>query len=68
MMISIEVKNASDVIRNQKGWFVSKALSFAGVSELAVERLIADQLLKVLKEQGVEAEIKVYRHSPDRKV
>ena len=65
-MISIEVKNASEVIKNRKGWFVSRAMDVVGLSELAVEKMIADQLRAVLAEQGVDVEIKVFRKSAER--
>jgi len=64
-MISIEVKNASEVIKNRKGWFVYKAMDVVGLSELAVEKMIADQLKAVLSEQGVDVEVKVFRKSSD---
>ena len=64
-MISIEVKNAPELIRNKKGWFISRALSMVGLSELAVEKLIAEELKTVLRDQGVEVEIKVFRQSVD---
>ncbi|MDH5219129.1 MAG: hypothetical protein OEX19_15605 [Gammaproteobacteria bacterium] len=64
-MISIEVKNASEVIKNRKGWFVSRAMDVVGLSELAVEKMIADQLKTVLHEQGINVDVKVFHKSAD---
>lgn len=58
-MIGIEIKNASEIIRQRKGLFLSKAFDLVGASDALVEKIIADKIAEILREQGVEAEVKL---------
>ena len=56
-MITIDIKNAAEVIKLNKNWFISKAFSFVGAADVTVELMIINEIKKAFEQYGVKAEV-----------
>jgi hypothetical protein len=63
-MITIKIKNSEELIERNKGWMVSRAISFIGKNIELVDQVVVDEIKKVFAEKGIEAEIAVTKENP----
>ena len=60
-MITIEIRNADELIERHKGRWMAKLIGFTGKADELVERMMVKELETALREQGVEAEITIVK-------
>lgn len=58
-MIKIEIKNSAELIERNKGWLISRAISFVGKSDEIVDSVVVEEIKKVFAEKGIEADITI---------
>lgn len=56
-MIKIKIENSAELIEKNKGWLVSRAISFVGKSDEIVDTVVVEEIKKVFAEKGIKAEI-----------
>jgi len=54
-MITIKLKNVSDIVEKQKGWFVANVVGSVVDLTPRVEAIVIEKLLASFAEQGIEA-------------
>ncbi|WP_455204502.1 hypothetical protein [Kaarinaea lacus] len=65
-MITISIKNADELIKQQKGWLVSKLTKLTGRSDKLVENIVAQEIVKTLRDYGVDAEVNIITGKTDQ--
>ena len=60
-MITIEIRNADELIARHRGRWMAKLIGFTGKSDELVERMVVKELETALQQQGVEAEIAIVK-------
>ena len=58
-MITIKIENSAELIERNKGWLVSRAISFIGKNDETVDRVVVEEIKKVFAEKGIKAEISI---------
>jgi len=58
-MISIKIKNSEELVEKNKGWLISRAISFVGKSAELVDQVVVDEIKKVFADKGIKADITI---------
>ncbi len=58
-MITIRIENAEEIVKQEKGFFVSKLAPYFIDIQAKVEQAIAEEIRTALQEKNVEAEVVV---------
>jgi hypothetical protein len=59
-MITIDIKNAEEVVKAKKGWFVAQVTDPFLDLDAEVEKVVIQKVQETLAENGVEAVIERY--------
>lgn len=62
-MINIKIENSEELVENNKGWLISRAISFIGKSTEIVDQVVVDEIKKVFADKGIKAEITIEKES-----
>lgn len=58
-MINIKIENSEELVERNKGWLISRAISYIGKSTELVDQVVADEIKKVFADKGIKAKITV---------